>query len=418
MIDGKFNVVFRGQIVKNFEESQVKNNLVKLFKTTPEAIEKLFSGEPVPVRKNLSYADAMKYQSALKSAGALAFIQDVEEEKKQQAEQEPEEEPKQIVAAYSGKAKFGIDEENESAESEDNTPATAPQPAAESSDGIAFTVENIPAVEEKSESEVVESTTVTASQNTDYGALDFNVSDSDDTADTEAEDISVDEEDDVIDISDLAEDAEIDVMDDSAYAVAEPEGISFDTDEVEEIDYTSSESALVDESDEEEINFAVSELNDDAEDFAPFTQESDSVSDFGELLPAEPEPDSEENIEMTFTSSVMSEPEPEAEVETTPASIPAPVSAEIQSVQPEVTKSSVDLHSPFDDDRELHTFDFEGEPSLAQAGVQLVPTKKVEEREVDTSSLSLANAGERILPEKAPESHPKPNIDHLKLVDD
>ena len=80
MIDGKFDVVFRGQIVKNAELSEVKDSLVKLFKSSPGAVENLFSGEEVAIKKSLDYSTAMKYQSAIKKAGALALIKEVESE--------------------------------------------------------------------------------------------------------------------------------------------------------------------------------------------------------------------------------------------------------------------------------------------------------------------------------------------------
>lgn len=116
MIDGKFDVVFRGQIVKNFDINTVKANLVKLFKSSPEAIERLFSGVETPIRKGLDYTAAMKYQSALKNAGALALIKEVEAEK-----------PK-LQSSVSGKATFGAaqDEPSQSAP----TQASSPQPAA------------------------------------------------------------------------------------------------------------------------------------------------------------------------------------------------------------------------------------------------------------------------------------------------
>jgi len=79
MIDGKFDVVFRGQIVRGLDESVVKSNLVTLFKSSPEAVDKLFNGNEVVVRKELDYATAMKYQSALKKAGALALIKEIEQ---------------------------------------------------------------------------------------------------------------------------------------------------------------------------------------------------------------------------------------------------------------------------------------------------------------------------------------------------
>ena len=48
-------------------------------------------------------------------------------------------------------------------------------------------------------------------------------------------------------------------------------------------------------------------------------------------------------------------------------------------------------------------------------GSQIMPDKIYEKRDVDTSDLSLANVGERILPAKVKENHPKPSIDHLSL---
>lgn len=81
MIDGKYDVVFRGQIIKSLDISAVQANLVKLFNSSPDAVTRLFSGNEVTIRKSLNYADAMKYQSALKAAGALALIKEVEPEK-------------------------------------------------------------------------------------------------------------------------------------------------------------------------------------------------------------------------------------------------------------------------------------------------------------------------------------------------
>lgn len=76
MIDGKYDVIFRGQIVRGYELSDVQNNLVKLFKSSPQAVSRLFGENEVVIRKGLDYAAAMKYQSALKGAGALALIKE------------------------------------------------------------------------------------------------------------------------------------------------------------------------------------------------------------------------------------------------------------------------------------------------------------------------------------------------------
>ena len=116
MIDGKFDVVFRGQIVKSFDIDTVKANLVKLFKSSPEAIERLFSGAETPIRKGLDYSAAMKYQAALKNAGALALIKELPSEAAEPAE------PK-LQASNTGKATFGAKEE------QSEQPATSSQPA-------------------------------------------------------------------------------------------------------------------------------------------------------------------------------------------------------------------------------------------------------------------------------------------------
>jgi hypothetical protein len=78
MIEGQFDVVFRGQILKTTDVAEVKLNLAKLFKSTPESVDKLFVGGEVAIKKSLDYATAMKYQSVLKKAGALALIKEVE----------------------------------------------------------------------------------------------------------------------------------------------------------------------------------------------------------------------------------------------------------------------------------------------------------------------------------------------------
>jgi hypothetical protein len=54
---------------------------------------------------------------------------------------------------------------------------------------------------------------------------------------------------------------------------------------------------------------------------------------------------------------------------------------------------------------------------MAEVGVQIIPPSTIEPLEVDTSSFTLAQAGERILPDKPPEDHPVPSTDHLSLDD-
>ena len=74
MVEGIFDIVFAGRVVPTKSVEEVKAGLAKLFKTNAEQIERLFSAEEVTIKKGLDYAQAMKYQSALKQVGALVLI--------------------------------------------------------------------------------------------------------------------------------------------------------------------------------------------------------------------------------------------------------------------------------------------------------------------------------------------------------
>ncbi|NQD35738.1 hypothetical protein HPT27_01810 [Permianibacter sp. IMCC34836] len=71
-MEGFFEVVFDGRIVPGRDLAEVKANVANLFKAKPEAIERLFSGQPVTIKKDLDYPAALRYIAALKEAGALA----------------------------------------------------------------------------------------------------------------------------------------------------------------------------------------------------------------------------------------------------------------------------------------------------------------------------------------------------------
>lgn len=76
MPDSHFEVAFSGQLVDGAEAERVKENLAKLFKTTPEKLGGLFSGQRVVIKKDLDEAGARKYEAAMRSAGAVAEVVD------------------------------------------------------------------------------------------------------------------------------------------------------------------------------------------------------------------------------------------------------------------------------------------------------------------------------------------------------
>jgi len=80
-------VVFKGEVLIGHDVERVKQNLAKKFKLSSLVIERLFSGEPVVVKKNIERQKALKYREAFRQAGAVCTIEwmDPEYVKKQMA---------------------------------------------------------------------------------------------------------------------------------------------------------------------------------------------------------------------------------------------------------------------------------------------------------------------------------------------
>ncbi|UTF59971.1 hypothetical protein [Gilvimarinus sp. DA14] len=68
--DALFDLVFRGDIVLGHNLEDVKKRLQQLFKADAKRIEALFTGRPVPLKRKLDKATALKYQAVLQKAGA------------------------------------------------------------------------------------------------------------------------------------------------------------------------------------------------------------------------------------------------------------------------------------------------------------------------------------------------------------
>ncbi len=70
----RYNVVFEGKIMPGKDLQLVKDRLKELMKTDDEGIERLFTGKPVVVRKNLEKETAEKYRNAFAKAGAMCEV--------------------------------------------------------------------------------------------------------------------------------------------------------------------------------------------------------------------------------------------------------------------------------------------------------------------------------------------------------
>lgn len=74
MSNSGFDIIFRGDIVFGHQLAEVKLKLQQLFKADAAKIDSLFTGRPVPLKRNLDEATANKYRDALIKAGAMVDV--------------------------------------------------------------------------------------------------------------------------------------------------------------------------------------------------------------------------------------------------------------------------------------------------------------------------------------------------------
>lgn len=70
----EFDIIFRGDIVFGHQLADVKLKLQQLFKADAAKVDGLFTGRPVPLKRNLDEATANKYRDALLKAGAMVEV--------------------------------------------------------------------------------------------------------------------------------------------------------------------------------------------------------------------------------------------------------------------------------------------------------------------------------------------------------
>ncbi len=75
-----FNVVFSGEIAGRADPAAVRANVGKLFNASDAILDRLFSGQPLAVKKMVDRATAMKIRALMKQAGADARIVQVDEQ--------------------------------------------------------------------------------------------------------------------------------------------------------------------------------------------------------------------------------------------------------------------------------------------------------------------------------------------------
>ncbi len=75
MSDARFKIVFDGALQNGVDITTAKLNLAQLFKSDVAAIERLFSGKPVALKRDLTHADAQTYLNARMKTGIEARIE-------------------------------------------------------------------------------------------------------------------------------------------------------------------------------------------------------------------------------------------------------------------------------------------------------------------------------------------------------
>ncbi|MHA6124997.1 DUF805 domain-containing protein [Pseudomonas fluorescens group sp. PF-1] len=75
MSEHRFKIVFDGTLLPGVDINTAKLNLAALYKSEVAAVERLFSGQPVTLKRDLSQIDAQTYLQALKNTGIDAHLE-------------------------------------------------------------------------------------------------------------------------------------------------------------------------------------------------------------------------------------------------------------------------------------------------------------------------------------------------------
>ncbi len=73
-----YNVYFSGRIMKDRDPAEVRQKIGRIFKLEGAKLERLFSGDPVAIKKQVDMEQAVKYRVAFREAGALVDIRPAE----------------------------------------------------------------------------------------------------------------------------------------------------------------------------------------------------------------------------------------------------------------------------------------------------------------------------------------------------
>ena len=74
-----YAIVFKGEILPDHQIISVKAHVAKMMKASPELMAKLFSGNPVVIKRTADKTEALKYGQAFKKIGAQVSIRAIKD---------------------------------------------------------------------------------------------------------------------------------------------------------------------------------------------------------------------------------------------------------------------------------------------------------------------------------------------------
>lgn len=77
MTDRSYDVLFSGELTAGADPALVRQRLAALFRIDAAAVERLFTGAPLVIRKAVEESVAMRYQQAMRQAGAVCTLREV-----------------------------------------------------------------------------------------------------------------------------------------------------------------------------------------------------------------------------------------------------------------------------------------------------------------------------------------------------
>lgn len=77
MTERSYDVMFSGELAPGADPALVRQRLAALFRIDAAAVERLFTGAPLVIRKAVEEGVAMRYRQAIRQAGAVCTLREV-----------------------------------------------------------------------------------------------------------------------------------------------------------------------------------------------------------------------------------------------------------------------------------------------------------------------------------------------------